>query len=169
MRPRCLRRFFASASYAQGIGLPEADVLETQLQDAAANVPGSIFALQPFRNAQVLVDADGTEYRLTSLNPRVNSWYVLEITPQNGRSVFAHFENADRATWTVSLIEEDGPALLIEGDGDSFACAPWSDGELDEARATGLPYAPICDWTTVRAQPRLGQPHHAGGGGRVLA
>ena len=141
---------------AQGIGLPEGETLDAQLAEAAANVPGSIFAMQPYRNMQEMIAEDGTQYRLTALNPNVNSWFILEVTPPNGRTVFSHFENADRGVWDVTLIDEDGPALLIEGEGDSFACAPWDDGELTEARESGLPYAPVCDWTLFLRNPVSG-------------
>jgi hypothetical protein len=50
-----------------------------------SSVPGSVYALQPWLNAQEVTVADGTVYRLTSLNPHVNSWFVLEIdTPMGG-------------------------------------------------------------------------------------
>ena len=141
---------------AEGIGLPAPAVLEAQLAQAGAGVPGSIFAMQPYRNEQVLVAEDGTTYRLTSLNPHVNSWFVLEIAAPGGRARFAHFENAAPAVWDISLIDEDGPVLLIEGDGDSFACAPWEDGELEEAQRSALPFAPVCDWSLFVRNPVTG-------------
>ncbi len=143
-------------SFAQGIDVPEQAVVEAQLAQLGANVPGSIFAMQPFRNDQSLQAVDGTTYTLTSLNPHVNSWFILEITPANGRSRFAHFENAAPDIWDISLIDEDGPALLIEGDGDSFACAPWDDGELAEAQDSSLPFAPVCDWSIFVRNPVSG-------------
>ncbi len=136
-------------AFSQGIGLPEQSVIEAQLSQFGADVPGSIFALQPFRNAQTLTADNGTAYSLTSLNPYVNSWFLLRITPEGGRPRIVHFENADPLTWDISLVDEGGPALLIEGEGDSFACAPWDDGELEEAQGSPLPYAPVCDWTSV--------------------
>lgn len=80
----------------------------------------------------------------------------MEIAPENGRSRFVHFENGARDVWDISLIDEDGPALLIEGEGDSFACAPWADGELDEAQDSALPYAPVCDWSIFVRNPVSG-------------
>ncbi|MBL4629579.1 MAG: hypothetical protein JKY00_16370 [Roseicyclus sp.] len=141
---------------AQGIDLPDQSIIDEQLAQLGADVPGSIFAMQPFRNSQELTAEDGTTYVLTSLNPRVNSWFVLEITPSGGRSRFVHFENGDPQTWDISLIDEDDPALLIEGEGDSFACAPWEDGELEEAQESSLPYAPVCDWSLFVRNPVTG-------------
>ncbi|WP_224815406.1 hypothetical protein [Hasllibacter sp. MH4015] len=143
-------------AHAQGIELPDAATAEAQLAQFNANVPGSIFAMQPFRNDQTLSDEEGTAYTLTSLNPHVNSWFILEITPEGGRSRFVHFENGAPDVWNISLIEEDGPALLIEGDGDSFACAPWDDGELEEAQESSLPFAPVCDWSLFVRNPVSG-------------
>lgn len=147
---------FSTQSFAQGIDIPDQSVVDAQLSQLGENVPGSIFALQPFRNGQTLTAEDGTAYTLTSLNPHVNSWYVLEVTPEGGRSRFVHFENADRLTWDISLVDEGGPALLIEGEGDSFACAPWEDGELEEAQQSSLPYAPVCDWSLFVRNPVTG-------------
>ncbi|MEJ6395418.1 hypothetical protein V8J82_19310 [Gymnodinialimonas sp. 2305UL16-5] len=127
-----------------------------QLAQLGSNVPGSIFAMQPFRNAQSLTGADGTSFTLTSMNPYVNSWFVLEIAQANGRARTVHFENADPDTWDISLIDEDGPALLIEGEGDSFACAPWDDGELDDVQSASLPFAPVCDWSLFVRNPVSG-------------
>lgn len=147
---------FSTQSFAQGIDIPDQSVVDAQLAQLGENVPGSIFALQPFRNGQTLTAEDGTAYTLTSLNPHVNSWYVLEVTPAGERSRFVHFENADRLTWDISLVDEGGPALLIEGEGDSFACAPWEDGELEEAQQSSLPYAPVCDWSLFVRNPVTG-------------
>ncbi len=146
----------SAVSLAQGIDFPEQTILDAQLSQLNQAVPGTIFAMQPFRNAQSLSDVDGTTYTLTSLNPSVNSWFILEIAPDGGRSSFAHFENGAPDTWDVSLIDEDGPALLIEGEGDSFACAPWSDGELEEAQSSALPFAPVCDWSLFVRNPVSG-------------
>lgn len=142
--------------HAQGIELPDQTTIEAQLAELGGNVPGSVFAMQPFRNAQTLTGEDGTTYTLTSLNPNVNSWFVLETTPEGGRSSFVHFENGDPDTWDISLVDDGGPALLIDGEGDSFACAPWEDGELEEAQASSLPYAPVCDWSLFVRNPVTG-------------
>jgi hypothetical protein len=112
-------------------------------------------ALQPWRNAQEAMAADGTTYRLTSLNPYVNSWFVLDVDTPDGRRISYHLENADPETWQVALTEEDGAAAIRVEDvetGDVILCSPWR-GELAEARATDLPYAPICDWSLFLRNP----------------
>lgn len=129
---------------AQGIGLPPDDVIAERMVQLSADVPGSLLALNPFHNDQSATDDDGTQIRLISMNPNVNAWFVLEITGANGRVSTFHLENADPANWTVELTEDGDLQLDTEDDG--FACAPWSDGELEEAVASELPYAPVCDW-----------------------
>jgi hypothetical protein len=41
--------------------------------------------------------ADGTTYRLTSLNTHVNAWFVLDIDTADGRRTSYHLENAERS------------------------------------------------------------------------
>jgi hypothetical protein len=133
---------------AQGIGLPAPDVMAEQMAILQSDVPGSILALQPFRNTVTQEAPDGTRYALTSLNPHVNAWFILEITPPDGRLRRFHLENADAGeTWIDLVVEADGAvALRIGGAETSWSCQPWN-GELAEAADSGLPYAPICDWT----------------------
>ena len=151
-------RFFAAApALSEGIGLPPDDTVSARMEVFNSQVPGSVYALQPWLNAQELTAADGTVYRLTSLNPHVNSWFVLDVDTPDGRRTSYHLENADREIWQASLSEEGGaPALRIEDDlGDVILCTPW-DGELAEAQATGLPYAPVCEWSMFLRNPVQG-------------
>jgi hypothetical protein len=148
---------FSSGALAEGIGPPAPEVVSAQLEMFNASVPGSVEALQPWRNAQEVTGPDGTVYRLTSMNPHVNSWFVLDIDTGDGRRSSWHLENADRALWQVSLDDAGGaPRIRLEDDlGDVVSCAPWS-GELSEAAATGLPYAPLCDWSLFLRNPVQG-------------
>jgi hypothetical protein len=136
-----------AAASAQGIAPPDPAQVEARMGDYTAQVPGSVMALQPWRNAQEVTASDGTSVRLTSLNPYVNSWFLLEVEGPTGPSAW-HLENADPEVWSIGLAEAGGaPALMIQDEfGEAFDCRPW-EGELAEARATGLPHAPICDWS----------------------
>lgn len=134
------------AAVAQGTPPPDAATLERQMAELTVDVPGSIWALQPFRNTTTLSDAQGREVTLTSMNPHVNSWFVLQIREPGVRARAFHLENADPEAWSISLVEEDGPQLLIEGEGQSSLCTPWR-GDLNAAQSTSLPFAPICDWS----------------------
>lgn len=134
------------ATAQDGIGLPDAERLGAQMEQFHARVPGSVFALQPYRNDQSVIGEDGTEITLTSLNPAINAWFVLNVTRPGGRTEAYHIENAERENWQIALTDEARPALAISGDGGDMTCRPW-EGELAEARDSGLPYAPICDWS----------------------
>jgi len=140
---------------AQGVDLPPPGILDDQMAAFSADIPGSVMALQPFRNTREATGEDGTTYQLTSLNPHVNSWFLLEVTPEGGATQAYHLENADPRVWTVSLSDGARPELLVESDEASLACTPWT-GALAEARDTGLPYAPICDWSLYLRNPVTG-------------
>jgi len=102
----------------------------------------SVVEFQPFRAELTGTGADGTPLRLTSLNPYVNAWFVLETG--EGRAARSwHLENAAPELFTVSL-GEDGRSLTVTSEASSVACAPW-EGELEVAADSNLPYAPICD------------------------
>lgn len=144
--------FFLGAAIpalAAGIEAPDSAQLDAQMEQFQTDAPGSIYALQPFRAAQNVVGADELQLTLTSLNPGVNAWFILEV---EGQGYFAnkqsyHLENADPDTWQLSLAGGDNAALLIEGDSGTVTCAPWEDrhSELDKAQDSPLPFAPICD------------------------
>ncbi|MEM9755545.1 MAG: hypothetical protein AAF914_06110, partial [Pseudomonadota bacterium] len=129
---------------AQGIEPPDAAVVAERLVQFNARIPGSILALNPFHNDVDAPLPDGGNVRLVSLNAHQNSWFLLEITDAGGRTRTYHIENADAADWLLSLTD-DG-ALALTGPDNAFDCAPWEDGTLSEAVASGLPFAPICDW-----------------------
>lgn len=154
--PLVMSVFHPAQVTAQGIDLPEAQVIEAQMAQLSASVPGSIWAMNPFRNAVEVLAEDGSSYRLTSLNPHVNSWFVLELAPAGGRSRSYHLENADPEATHVSLEAGDAPALVITQDGTTTRCAPWEEGALAAAADTDLPFAPICDWALYVRNPVRG-------------
>ena len=89
---------------ATGLELPDAERIAAQLEVYNSDAPGSIFALQPYRNDMSLTGADGLEVTLTSMNPGVNAWFILRVAGgDHGRARFYHLENADPAAWQVSL------------------------------------------------------------------
>ncbi|MBV0911809.1 hypothetical protein [Anianabacter salinae] len=135
---------------------PAADaVLAQQMEQFRAPVPGSVFALQPFRNAATATAEDGTVYTLTSLNPHINIWYVLEIAPPNTRAASYHLELADPDTSSLALSTGAAPALTVMRDGEASDCRDWR-AEIEEARQSALPYAPICDWAAYLRNPVSG-------------
>lgn len=132
----------AGAAQSETFELPTGAALAEQEAVFAREAPGSIFGLQPYR-ASVAVSGEGAaEIRLTSLNPQINSWFVLSV---GSRSY--HLENADPLEWSFWL---DGAgaeaALVISGEAGEIRCQPWAgaSSELGQAAASGLPFAPIC-------------------------
>ncbi len=134
---------------AQGIPVPDPETVATQMAQYEQLTPGSIFAMQPFRASQEATGPDEVKLRLTSLNPNINSWFVLDVTTSGffgaGTERY-HLENADPDTWAVSLTDGSNPALVIEGNGERVLCSPWQgrNSELQQARDMALPFAPIC-------------------------
>lgn len=117
------------------------------------DVPRSVVEFQPFRAELAGQGSDGTTLRLISLNPFVNAWFVLETG--SGRDMETwHLENAAPELFTVSL-GPDGAALTIESEAGSVTCTPWIE-ELETARDSGLPYAPICEQHLFLRNPGSG-------------
>jgi len=103
----------------------------------------SVIEFQPFRAELSATLPGGEPLRLMALNPRVNSWFVLETGSGNSARSF-HLENAAPDVFTIALEDGDAPALVITSANGRSTCRPW-EGELDEAARSGLPYAPICE------------------------
>lgn len=153
-----MRRLLAATALSAGLGLlppagpARADTLApwyapaaqraAQFAEFARNSRRDVVAFQPFRAELSGTAADGTPLRLVSLNPYANAWFLLE-TGTGRRLGQWHLENPAPDLFTVSL-GPDGQALTIDSAAGSVTCTPWA-GELDAARNSGLPYAPICE------------------------
>jgi len=148
-------------SFAGVPNLPPPDVLARQRVQYDANTPKTILELQPFR-AQTRVPirrADGTAgaATLVNLNPYVSSWYLLTVewTGSTARSSY-HLESPQRRT--LSLLSGDPNTIRIASD-DGAPCTVWvssARGALDEASASGLPYAPLCAASLYLRNPVAG-------------
>jgi hypothetical protein len=115
----------------------------------------TIVDLQPFRSetrvpVQRADDVAGSA-TLTNLNPQVNAWFLLTLDWGAARPTEVyHLENARPAR---ALALQAAPRGVVQvGFGDqSPPCtlplvgAEGRPGALGSARASGLPYAPICD------------------------
>jgi len=119
---------------------------------SAADTSGSILDLQPSRQVTTVSvagqDARGT-VTLSNLNPRINRWYVLSLEWQ-GKEGTTHFHLENPAPLHQSLLLDRDTArgLLVRTDLDEFACELWptqSAAPLQQARKSGLSYAPLCD------------------------
>ncbi|SDE57766.1 hypothetical protein [Ruegeria marina] len=121
-----------------------AETLAEQLRKYEAVEAKTVLDLQPFRTASAVDLADGRgSIVLTSLNPSIGAWFLLQAVDAKGRVVESyHLELPQPAGHSV-LLDPDGPALTLSGPDGAASCTPWED-ELEAARKTALPYAPVC-------------------------
>ncbi|MEL7013147.1 MAG: hypothetical protein AAFO72_07695, partial [Pseudomonadota bacterium] len=58
-----------------------------------------------------------------------------------------HIELTNPEDTILTLSGGDDPALVFDNNGAITRCQPWlgNKTELDRAKSSGLPYAPICD------------------------
>lgn len=124
----------ATVSAAQGIEAPPEQQAEYE-----AEVPKTIVELQPWRHQQVVSTEDGSVITLTNLNPVVNATFLLE----RGDAAF-HIQNPDPKGQQVSLVGGNDPALVITGPDATFRC-PLGPEMMQNAQASDLPFAPICE------------------------
>ena len=132
---------------ATEIAGPDSATLARQLQEFDADVAKPITHLQPFRTEQSVTGGDGLELRLTNLNPKVNTWFLLEVRhPGRDKTESYHLENTRPQHWRLALTDGDSPTLRLSADGVQHDCDLWSGDQspLAAARRTGLPYAPVC-------------------------
>ena len=107
---------------------------------------GSVNDMLIFSQADEVYDKAGHRYKLVSLNPKVNSWFLLEVQKQGKRAEIYHLENSDPSRWQLSLLIVDDFVSLeaMAPDGMTFECKPW-DGELERAGKLELPFVEICN------------------------
>ena len=118
------------------------EVLIEQRAQYNALRPKGILEVQPFRRqTSAVLPASGTPVRLTSLNPAINAWFLLQMGPEGAQQSY-HIENPDPAGQIVELVAGAVPSLSVNGQ----ECAPWQGepSELVTARDSGVPYAPLC-------------------------
>jgi hypothetical protein len=128
-----------------------------------AQAPKTILELQQFRRSQS-VAAEGAHGRrgratLIDLNPYANAWFLLTLDwgDPAGRASF-HLENPEPGGRHLSLVEGQPDGLLITDPGATSTCNLWSGdpSALDRARASALPYAPLCDGRLYLRNPVTG-------------
>ena len=108
----------------------------------------TIVELQPFRNGtSAVLPNSGKSARLISLNPATNAWFLFLIGEDDEEDQKSfHIENPDPTGQGISLVADPAPALIVSGSTGVKRCELWSDEGfmLEDARATDLPYAPLC-------------------------
>ncbi|CAG4883208.1 conserved protein of unknown function [Georgfuchsia toluolica] len=137
----------------------------------AADLPTAartVLDLQPFRHA-TRVDIEMAGGRkgtatLTELNPRANAWYLLELDwlepgerrPQH-RSY--HLENPNPRGQENVRLDAGAGGLHLQLNGAGLDCPLWTRApttQLEEARKSALPYAPLCNGRIYLRNPVAG-------------
>lgn len=127
-------------------------------------LPENILALQASRQSssvrlRAAAGAAGVA-TLINLNPAINAWYVLEISPENGASKFSyHLENARPGAQTLALDESDPSGIVILEGKDRHRCALFAGGSLavlEQARNSQLIYAGLCGGRIYLRNPARG-------------
>ncbi len=113
-------------------------------------VPKSIIEVQPFKRSETIVAQNGAQQfaaTLIDLNPNIHAWYLLTLDWGSSRARASyHIENPNNGRQTLHLAANGQQSLLISTRDRNIACDLFgTPGELEQARATSLPYAPICN------------------------
>ena len=144
----CVVAVLSSGAFA------DSDVTRLAAQKAAYDevAAKTVLDLQLFRNTAVAALPDGGDVTLTSLNPNVGAWFLLQTRmPSGEKGPIYHVELPDPAHTTLTLDTGSEPAFVITSGAQTTRCTPWTAGEdgdvLANARKSGLAYAPICDGT----------------------
>ncbi len=126
-----------------------APVPPDQAAEYAADVPKTVLELQQFRRARSMPvrDAEGRPGTATliELNPYVNAWFVLSVAWDDGQPAKSyHLQNPDPRGQHLRLAET---GLVLTAGGGDHDCGLWAGpaAPLQEASASGLPYASLCD------------------------
>jgi hypothetical protein len=131
-----------------------------QLARYEALVPKSILELQPWRQTRSVAVA-GSNGRagtasLIELNPAINAWLLLTLDWGAQGSATYHLHNPDPERRRLDL-EPDG--LVIADADEGLLCPLWAGAPslLEQAAASGLPYAPLCEQQLYLRNPVVGR------------
>ena len=134
-----------------------------QAAEYRADVPKSIIELQQFRisGSVRIEDASGKPAiaTLVNLNPQIGAWYTLTINWSGAHEPTSYHLDAANPRQPVTLAPGDPYALRVRPNPLAEPCTLWSRdarSALDEARATNLPYAPICGQALYVRNPVVG-------------
>jgi hypothetical protein len=153
----------AMGSYSNHPLAQGADAAARQWQQFQADAPKTILELQPFRSETRadIESANGVQgtATLTNLNPDINAWFLLTLDwDRRLPRLDYHLENPQRRQ-RLTLLSGDNHSVRIEGLSGGEPCVLWEQdgrGELLEAAASGLPYAPLCSGRLYLRNPTTG-------------
>jgi hypothetical protein len=131
--------------------LPE--MARPQAQVVAVQGAKAIIDLQPFRQTSAIrirddQGAEGTA-TLINLNPGIGAWYLLRLAwDKDAGADDYHLENATPGTRDLRL-DPGYPSGIILAEGEKRSvCELWktaSRNALEDAKASGVAYAPLCE------------------------
>jgi hypothetical protein len=128
-----------------------------------AETPKTILELQQFRRSQSIAAERPSGRRgrasLIELNPYINAWFLLTLDwGDAGGQTSYHLENPAPETQGVGLRDGQPGSLTITHDGAATICDVWSGdpSALEGARASSLPYAPLCGGRLYLRSPVAG-------------
>jgi len=144
------------------ISIAQDDLAEQRVQ-YDDDSPKTILELQQFRSVtrSALQRADGVSgfAELINLSPTTNAWYLLTIAwSGTGKRAGYHLENPYPKSQELQLLSADTQRLDIST-APGTVCQLWASGKssaLEDAAASGLPYAPLCDGTVYLRNPVAG-------------
>lgn len=150
-----------AAAHPHALTPPSAE----RLAEYSAHKPKTALELQLFRQSETIPLGDGAgEATLIDINPRINSWFVLDLAfPLGGgaarpadsegrlHAIF-HLENPDPKNTELRLDAGFTNGLVIRGAKGETRCELWTVGAsgddklspIDQARASGTTYAELC-------------------------
>jgi hypothetical protein len=147
--------FTISASYVvrAAVNSSRSAILDEQWVQYQAPVAKTIIELQPFRRSSTIAIKDGTGRKgiatLVELQPNANAWWLLTLKWSDGTTAVSyHLENPYPRTQFVSLDPSFEQGVLLSIANASTRCALWTGNgptELERAKRSGLPFAPLCD------------------------
>jgi len=140
---------------------PHADAAR-QATEYLADAPKSIVELQQCRTTTRLAisgpGGSSGQATLVQLNPQINAWLLLMLDwgTRAGRLSY-HLENPEPREQRISL--SGARSVTISRGNVSTACELWSEGAnspIEQARRSGLPYAPLCGGRLYLRNPTRG-------------
>lgn len=145
------------AAQVPQITMPSKRIIRQQMATYNQERPKNLIELQPFRATETAKLPFGQDAELISLNPNVNSWFILQIGPWNLSRIF-HLQNPFPKQQAVALSRGPEPAILLTSNGKTVRCEPWKGKpwQLVKARESHQPFAPICGGRMFLRNPSHG-------------
>jgi len=122
-----------------------------QMLQYETDAPKTILELQTFRRttSETFTEPSGRRGTATliELNPDSNAWFLLRLDWEGPAETHLYeLENPHPREARLGLSLSSGQGLRIDSNTGAVSCILWPDHAtpLEEARRTGLPYAPLC-------------------------